>query len=43
MKFPIALLSKRIFIEWSLLVSIVLSSIASCKKVLYMSKALVES
>ena len=38
-----ALLSKRVFTEWSLLVSIVLSSIASCREVPCTSNTLVES
>ena len=43
MKLPIALLSRRAFTEWNLLVSMVFSSTASCKEVLCTSKALVES
>ena len=43
MKLPVALLSRRAFIEQSSLVSVVLSSIASCREVLCTSNILVES
>ena len=42
MKLPVALLSKRALMEWSLLMSVVLISTGRSKKVPPMSKALIE-